>query len=71
MPYSEDLKSHEWIAPRKLGITEYKDKYILPQLELQRVSFNKAILIRARNSILLYAIYIYAVLIMLMLAYLG
>ena len=66
VPHSEDLKSHKWIKYKPLGITEYKDKYILPTLQLERLDFNEAQLIKARHSILFGAIYIYIVLILLM-----
>ena len=66
VPYSEDLKSHKWIKYKPLSITEYKDKYILPQLQLERLDFNEAQLINARRSILFGAIYIYIILILLM-----
>ena len=66
VPYSEDLKSHKWIKYKPLGITEYKEKYISPQLELERLDFNKAQLIKAQRSILFGALYIYIVVMLLM-----
>ena len=66
VPHSEDLKSHEWIKYKPLGITEYKNKYILPQLELERLDFSKAQLIKAQRSILFGALYIYIVVMLLM-----
>ena len=46
--------------------TDYKERYILPRLELERLSFLEAQLIRARHGLLLGALYIYLCLIALL-----
>ena len=46
--------------------TEYKERYILPQLELERLDFHEAQLIKARQGLLLGALYIYLCLIALL-----
>ena len=69
VPYSEDLKEHKWIKHTPLNITEYREKYIRPTLELQVLDFNEAQLIKAQRSILFGAMCIYAMLILLMSIY--
>ena len=46
--------------------TEYKERYILPRLEIERLDFLKAQLIKAQRGLLLGALYCYLVIIALL-----
>ena len=59
IPNAKELKHNDWIKYRNITDAEYKTRFVLPALELERLDRLKAQLGRARLSIILGASYIY------------
>ena len=56
---------------KKVNITEYGERYIRPHFDLQVMDFRLALLDNAQSMLLLYAIYPFALLILLCLIYIS